>query len=136
MANEPRNYSINRLTGRYTKALTLADAVQSTGAQTAVPLAGAYTVFALQQHRATTSATLESTKASYRIRGSIDGSAYHTIGAATRAVSSTSPALSAVTSTAAISHIQVSVNLFTTSAGAASTAENRIPLTVKVLPLS
>lgn len=136
MSSEARNYRA-RPTAKHLKPFTLASSLTSTGTSTsAAALHGPHTVFSLMQKRGTTSAVLESTKVSYKLQGSFDSTTWFTIGAATRAVSSTAWALSSVTSTAGITNVRLVVNLFTTSAGAATTAENRIPLSVKIMPVS
>ena len=138
MASEPRNYGINRITGRHALPYSIAASLESTGANTsaAQALGSAYTVFAMQHKRETTSATKESTAVSWKLQGSLDSTSWFTIGAATRTVNSASWVLATVTSTAPIAHVRASINSFTTSAGAASTSERRIGLSVKILPVS
>ena len=138
MASEPRNYQYNRITGRHSLPYTIASSVTTTGAVTSSvqPLGSGYTVFSMQHKRATTSATLESTSVKWKVQGSLDSTSWFTIGAATRVTNSTSWVLLAVTSTAPISHVRASINGFTTSVGAATTAENRITFNAKILPVS
>lgn len=131
MADEARNYR-TREPRRFITAATLLSK-NTTGAGTAIPLGGPYTVFSIVVNRATTGTAGGSTKPSWRLQGSIDGTNWLTIGAATRAVSSTAKALSAVTSTAGIAYVRGSINNFSTSSGA---NPDKVTLTVNILPIS
>lgn len=121
MANESRNVDVRPI-HRPPVALTLLDAVNTTGAGSGFGLGMAFTAFSVVAYRATTGTGGGSTKPSYRIQGSLNGfstaAKWFTIGAATRAVTATAGTLTAITSTAAITHVRASINNFSTSGGA------------------
>ena len=133
MANEPRNTRIRGVT-KPTHSLTLLDAQATTGAGTTFDLGGAFVNFGVVAYRATTGAAGGSTKPSYRLQGSLDnGTKWFTIGAATRTITTAVGTLSAVTSTAAITHIRASINNFTTSNSTAFLLD-KVATTVIVAP--
>lgn len=134
MANEPRNTKGIRPVSKPGHALTLLNAVNTTGAGTAVDLGGAFTNFGLVMFRATTGTSGGSTKPSLRIQGSLNAQStaakWFTIGAATRNPTAAGT-LAALTSTAAVTAIRASINSFTTSGGA---NPDKVKTTVIVAP--
>ena len=129
MADEPRNYIPNWADGSPRGAVPLLNAVTTTGAGTAFVLPKAVSAIGLEYFRATTSATLESTKANVTIQGRLGSTNWHTIGAAL-AVNSATPAVARSTNSIPFTEIRATITSFSTSAGAASTAENRITTSV------
>lgn len=133
MASEPRNYVGGRpevVRG----AVALLSAQQTTGAGTAVVLPQAYSAFGIEYFRGTTSATNESTAATVTIQGQIGSTGtWHTIGGQIT-VNSATPAVARSTNSIPFYRVRAKIESFTTSAGAASTAERKIPVTVYLAP--
>lgn len=132
MADEPRNYVSSR-PGVVAGSLKVLDAKQSTGAGTSFVLPQAYSAFGLEYFRATTSATNESTAATVVLQGQIGSTKWTQIGA-NITVNSATPALARSTNAVPVFAVRASISSFTTSAGAASTAERKIPITLFVAP--
>lgn len=136
MANEARNASL-RPASKWTKAITLFNAIDTASTSSAIGLGGPYQTFGVMAYRATTGTSGGSTKVSYRLQGNIDNSTsqWVTIGAATRAItakSSQATILTSITSTQGpITSIRARINLFTTSAGA---NPDKVKFTLKVIP--
>lgn len=114
-----------RLTPAVGRVMKPAAALQSlliqttTGAGTGYELGGAFSNFAVMLFRGTTGSSGGSTKASVRLQGSLDGTHWFTVGAATLAVTSTAGTMAARNSTIGpVTYARLSINSFTTSAGA------------------
>lgn len=137
MASESRNTPLRPPT-KWTRPVTLIDAQATTGVSSVGPISlGAPTAaFTLFAYRATTSLASASTRVSYRLQGSLDGSVWHTLGAATRAiiVRSSAPTLTGVASTAAVCFVRGRINLFTTSNASTLAGSDKVAATVKILP--
>lgn len=135
MAGESRNVDVRR-TQKPVGMLPLCEAKATTGVGNTHALGGAFTVFSAVAFRATTSLASASTKPSWRLQGSLNGAStaakWFTIGAATRTVTvkSSAPTLGAITSTAAITHVRLSINNFTTSNASTLAGSDKIGLTV------
>lgn len=126
MANEPKNYAAWH-DGSPRGAMQSLDAKQTTGAGTAFVLPKAFSAFGVQAKRATTSATNESTSGTIVLQGSLDGANYVTLSGNVVA-NSTAAVLARSTSSIPVTYVRLRVSSFTTSAGAATTAENKIPI--------
>lgn len=135
MANEPRDY-VGARPAAVGGPLLLLSAQQTTGAGSAFVLPQAYSAFGIQYYRGTTSATNESTAATVVIQGRIGSTASNAwvqIGA-NLTVNSATPALARSTNSIPVFEVRATISSFTTSAGAASTAERKIPVTVYLAP--
>lgn len=131
MASEPKNYVHNR-PGVVAASLKSLNAKQATGGGTAFTLPQAYSAFGIEYFRATTSATNESTSASIQLQGQINSTGtWHNLGAAIT-VNATAPAIARSTNSIPVYRVRVNLASFTTSAGAATTGENKIPVTASI----
>ena len=127
MANEPRNTPTRH--GVVVSSLKSLDAQQATGGGTSYDLGRAHSAFGIEYYRGTTSATNESTSASIQLQGQIGSTGtWHNLGAAIT-VNSATPAIARSTNAIPVHRVRVNLASFTTSAGAASTGENKIPVT-------
>lgn len=132
MANEPRDF-VGGVPHVVKGAITLLSAQQTTGAGTAVILPQAYSAFGLEYFRGTTSATNESTAATVLLQGQIGSTKWTQIGG-NITVNSGTPALARSTNSIPVFAIRAAISSFTTSAGAATTGERKIPVTLYVAP--
>lgn len=132
MANESRNTHVRD--GVVVRPLKLLDAVTSTGGGSGFHLGRGYASFGIEVFRGTTTATLESTAATVDLEGQIGSTGTWTKLGATITVNSATPTLVRSTNHIPVVRIRAKILAFTTSAGAASTAERRIPVTVYAIP--
>ncbi len=125
VSSPPLTPAIRRTT-KPAQALPSMTLKSTTGAGTSFDLGGAFSTFGVMLFRGTTGSSGGSTKASVRLQGSLDGTHWFTVGAATLAVSSTAGAMAARASTVGpVTFVRLSINTFTTSAGA-NPDKNRI----------
>ena len=128
MSNEPRNTPVWP-DGSLRRPLKSLDAQQSLGAGTAYKLGRPASRFGIEYFRGTTSATNESTSASIQLQGQIASTGtWLSLGAAIT-VNSATPVVARSTNALPVHRVRVNIASFTTSAGAASTGENKIPIT-------
>ena len=133
MANESRNVKI-RPTHEIVGAIKLLDAQTSTGGGSGYYLGRGYSAFGLEVFRGSTTATLESTAATVDLQGQIGTTGtWHKLGA-TITINSATPTIVRSTNHIPVTRIRATILAFTTSAGAASTAERRVPITVWAIP--
>lgn len=130
MANEARNTRLRPATA-LVSAMKVLDAQTSTGGGSAFYLGRAYSAFGVEYSRGSTTATLESTAATVQLQGQLGSTNWVNIGAAIT-VNNTSPAFARSTNSVPVHRLRATITGFTTSAGAASTAERRVPVTVYV----
>ena len=115
--------------GAVVRAMKSLNAKQSTGGGTAFHLGRAYSAFSVEYYRGTTSATNESTSASIQLQGQIGSTGtWHSLGTAIT-VNSATPAIARSTNSIPVHRVRLNVVSFTTSAGAGTTGENKIPIT-------
>lgn len=129
MADEPRNYVPCWRDGSPKGAVVLLSAATSTGAGTTFVLPKAYSAIGLEYFRATTSTSAESTKANVTVQARLGSTNWHTLGTAL-AVNSATPAVARSTNSIPFTEIRATITTFTTSAGSATTSENRIATSV------
>lgn len=125
MANESRNNPTRD--GAVVRAMKSLDAQTSTGGGTAFYLGRAVSAFGIEYYRGSTTATLESTSASIQLQGQLGSTNWVNLGAAIT-VNSQTPAVARSTNSIPVHRVRVTIASFTTSAGAASTAERRVPV--------
>ena len=114
--------------GAVVRAMKSLDAQTSTGGGTVFHLGRAYSAFAVEYVRATTSASLESTAATVKLQGQVGSTVtWHDLGASIT-VNSTSAVVVRSTNAIPVHRVRLTITGFTTSAGAASTAERRVPV--------
>lgn len=105
------------------------NAQQTAGGGTAFYLGRAHSAFGIEYFRGTTSATNESTSASIQLQGQIASTGtWLSLGAAIT-VNSATPAIARSTNHIPVNRVRINLVSFTTSAGAGSTGENKIPIT-------
>lgn len=130
MANESRNNPTRD--GAVVRAMKVLDAQTSTGGGTVFHLGRAYSAFGIEYLRGSTSATLESTAATVQLQGQIGSTGkWHNLGAAVT-VNNTTAAIARSTNSIPVHRIRATITGFTTSAGAASTSERRVAVSVWV----
>jgi hypothetical protein len=118
--------------GAVVRAMRVLNAQTSTGAGTVFHLGRAYSAFGIEYVRGSTTATLESTAATVQLQGQIGSTAkWHNLGAAVT-VNNTSATIVRSTNAIPVHRIRATITGFTTSAGAASTAERRVAVSVWV----
>ena len=133
MANESRNVK-TRPAHVVVGAVKLLDAQTSTGGGTGFYLGRGYSAFGLEVFRGTTTAVLESTAATVDLQGQIGSTGtWHKLGA-TITINSATPTIVRSTNHIPVTRIRATILAFTTSAGAASTAERRNTVTVWAIP--
>lgn len=118
--------------GAVVRAMRTLNAQTSTGGGTVFHLGRAVSAFGVEYFRGTTSTSQESTAATVQLQGQIGstGTWFNLGGAIT--VNSATPAIARSTNSIPVHRIRGAITSFTTSAGAASTAERRIPVTLWV----
>lgn len=129
MADESKNYVAHWHDGSLRGPVALLTASQTTGAGTVYMLPKPHSAFGLEYFRGTTSATNESTAATVVIQGRLGSTRWYTLGASLT-VNSATPAIARSTNSIPVTQVRATISSFTTSAGAASTAERKIPITV------
>ncbi len=102
----------------------------TTGAGTTFALGGGFTVFSVFALRAAPGTGGQSTKASIKLQGSVDGVHYFSIGAATMAITSTGGTQFARSSTIGpVTYARLSVNAFTTVAATSKVGPDKVAVT-------
>lgn len=130
MANDARNTYTRD--GAIVRPIKVLDAQTSTGGGTPFYLGRAYSAFGVEYVRGSTTATLESTAATVQLQGQIGSTGkWHNLGAAIT-VNNTTAAVARSTNSIPFHRIRATITGFTTSAGAASTAERRVAVSVWV----
>lgn len=130
MADEPRNYVPSWKDGSPKGAMQSMLVKQSTGAGTAFTLPKPMSAFGVEYFRGTTSATNESTAATVILQGQLGSTRWYTLSSHT--VNSVTPAIARSTNSVPVTAVRALISGFSTSAGAASTAERKIPVTFNI----
>jgi hypothetical protein len=132
VANESKN--VVTRDGVIVRPVKLLDLQTSTGPGQSYHLGRGYASFGIEIFRGTTTALLESTAATVDLQGQIGSTGtWHKLGA-TITVNSATPTIVRSSNHIPVVRIRATVLAWTSSAGAASTAERRNTLTMWVIP--